>query len=208
MSPLVQIKNCKKCGSNEGYVRKDGKLGIECNPCRNRRSKEHQNKIKKLHDDTFYTQKFTTKKICKDCGKQKKLNSFVKDRKNKSGFGARCLECEVLRRNTPKAKKLRNCNKYNIQPEQWDILNGIQEGRCAICMKVVDNLHIDHCHVAGDVRGLLCRKCNLGLGHFQDNVEYLKRAVRYIQVYSQFVKVAALNDPERLREFCDEYEVL
>ena len=66
-----------------------------------------------------------------------------------------------------------------------------QDGKCAICKrkelarayvtKKVRALAVDHCHITGNVRGLLCRACNLGIGHFEDNLEFLKEAVKYLE---------------------------
>ncbi len=56
-----------------------------------------------------------------------------------------------------------------------------QEGRCAICNAAPDKLYVDHDHVTGDVRGLLCLKCNSGLGMFCDSVTSLVAAARYIE---------------------------
>jgi len=40
---------------------------------------------------------------------------------------------------------------------------------------------IDHCHDTGEVRGVLCSGCNLGLGHFTDSVTKLENAIKYIK---------------------------
>jgi hypothetical protein len=42
-------------------------------------------------------------------------------------------------------------------------------------------LAVDHCHAGGHIRGLLCRQCNVGLGNFQDNIQYLKNAIKYLE---------------------------
>ena len=41
-------------------------------------------------------------------------------------------------------------------------------------------LHLDHCHKTGKIRGLLCGSCNVGLGHFKDNVDTLYKAIQYL----------------------------
>jgi hypothetical protein len=42
-------------------------------------------------------------------------------------------------------------------------------------------LGVDHDHITGKVRGLLCNDCNLGIGHFKDNIEKLKLAIKYLE---------------------------
>jgi hypothetical protein len=55
-----------------------------------------------------------------------------------------------------------------------------QKGTCAICKKKPKVLVVDHNHKNGKVRGLLCRKCNLGIGHLNDNVAIIKNAIKYL----------------------------
>lgn len=58
-----------------------------------------------------------------------------------------------------------------------------QEHRCAICETVflsAKEALIDHCHVTSVVRGLLCRKCNTGIGMLRDSKNLLTRAVAYL----------------------------
>ena len=43
-------------------------------------------------------------------------------------------------------------------------------------------MFIDHCHETGKVRGLLCSKCNIALGNFDDDIETLKRAISYLSL--------------------------
>lgn len=61
-----------------------------------------------------------------------------------------------------------------------------QGGGCAICQRPINisgganAAHVDHCHATGRRRGLLCRECNLGLGHFRDNIASLYAAIDYL----------------------------
>jgi len=41
-------------------------------------------------------------------------------------------------------------------------------------------LDVDHCHTTGEVRGLLCNRCNTGIGQFKDNPNILRSAARYL----------------------------
>ena len=64
-----------------------------------------------------------------------------------------------------------------------------QNNLCAICKKegfkinknTALNLVVDHCHVTGVVRGLLCHNCNRALGLFKDNIESLNTAILYLE---------------------------
>jgi len=73
---------------------------------------------------------------------------------------------------------------YGINADQYDAMLKEQNNVCAICNKeeMCDRLlAVDHCHTSKKVRGLLCTNCNMALGKFQDNVNYLKKAVEYME---------------------------
>lgn len=55
---------------------------------------------------------------------------------------------------------------------------------CAIC-GATKHLHIDHCHATGKFRGILCSRCNNGLGFLDDCVEGLERALRYLKAFER-----------------------
>jgi hypothetical protein len=74
--------------------------------------------------------------------------------------------------------------KYGITTKEAEqLLIAIQTGVCAICGGNRDKrrLHIDHDHNTGKIRGILCGKCNRGLGHFADNSDWLHKAGDYIK---------------------------
>lgn len=56
--------------------------------------------------------------------------------------------------------------------------------KCGICDAEDSRLYIDHCHVGGNFRGLLCRECNSALGQFRDNTEVLARVSKYLEQHS------------------------
>ena len=68
--------------------------------------------------------------------------------------------------------------KYGLKIDEYYKLVYIQDGKCAICKKKIEA--IDHNHTTGNVRGLLCNKCNLGLGHFNDNIKLVQKALDYL----------------------------
>ncbi len=71
-------------------------------------------------------------------------------------------------------------NLYGLTLEQWDRMLIRQGGRCAVCEAPTQDLHVDHCHATGKVRGLLCANCNRGLGLFADDPARMRVAARYL----------------------------
>lgn len=73
--------------------------------------------------------------------------------------------------------------RYGITQEKVRELIQKSNNKCAICG---DNFlkknppHIDHDHRNGIIRGVLCRKCNSGLGLFKDNAEIIEKAKQYL----------------------------
>ena len=72
--------------------------------------------------------------------------------------------------------------KYGITRKHFDAILKAQDYKCAICEKEITDQepHIDHDHFTGIVRGLLCGKCNIALGLFNDNPDLLNKAVQYL----------------------------
>lgn len=91
---------------------------------------------------------------------------------------------EVLHGRLPgsgqKASNFRS--QYGISLLTWEAMFRYQDGRCAICGETGGDkgLVVDHCHVSGRVRGLLCSRCNVGLGTFRDDEMFLDLASLYV----------------------------
>lgn len=71
--------------------------------------------------------------------------------------------------------------RYGLTPESLDVLRHIQADTCAICRAPLDVVRVDHDHVSGRARGLLCHACNIGLGWFRDRPDLLREAANYIE---------------------------
>jgi len=93
-------------------------------------------------------------------------------------------------------------SRYGLTDEEVDILIAEQHGTCAVCGEPPSSkntrahwngkLCVDHDHETGEVRGLLCFTCNVGLGNFGDDVERLRRGARYLE--------RTLTAPSRIAE--------
>lgn len=74
--------------------------------------------------------------------------------------------------------------KYGLTLEEYDRMLAEQGGRCGICGRQPTrgvSLHVDHCHLTGRVRGILCFRCNNALGDFDHDTTLVTAAARYLQ---------------------------
>lgn len=78
---------------------------------------------------------------------------------------------------------------YGLSIEDYERLYDAQGALCAICHKPesIPNklLAVDHNHITGKVRSLLCNKCNQGLGYFNENIETLQRVIDYLKLHEE-----------------------
>lgn len=78
---------------------------------------------------------------------------------------------------------------FNITIEDYNKLFEKQNGRCSICDKHQSELNValsvDHDHITGRIRSLLCGNCNLLLGNANDNIDILKNAIEYLIKYHE-----------------------
>lgn len=103
--------------------------------------------------------------------------------------------CEISKkwqRRNPDATKRNSKNQnlkwnYGITLDHFNKMCLEQGDTCAICKKdnsqFTKTLFVDHCHKTGKIRGLLCKKCNSGLGFLGETVEDLERAIEYLKKY-------------------------
>lgn len=132
-------------------------------------------------------------KICKTCGIEKPTTHFyVKKKKPVVTYRSDCKICygiksaEAFRKPEATEARKKSWRKYSrfklygITEAIYDSMVANQSGCCKICGVEDDNLHIDHCHATGKVRGLLCQSCNTGLGKFKDDVVIMGKAIEYL----------------------------
>ena len=70
---------------------------------------------------------------------------------------------------------------YGLSQEDFEDMIVDQLGRCDACEELLDDLHVDHCHENGDVRGILCPPCNMALGQVKESTERLQKLIMYLE---------------------------
>ena len=76
--------------------------------------------------------------------------------------------------------------RHKLTEEEFQTLRVSQNNHCALCPATRSGrkdhqLHIDHDHKTGRVRGLLCAACNLMLGHFEKDLTWVEKAAKYLK---------------------------
>ena len=132
---------------------------------------------------------------CKHCGieaaSDADLNLFRSDKTQPFGRRNQCNKCA----STESAKRMHNNSNRNarlkrdfgITLEEYNTMFTKQNGCCKICgrhqTEFNKRLAVDHDHVTGVVRGLLCQQCNQALGMFYDNIDTLISAINYLEAH-------------------------
>ena len=136
------------------------------------------------------------KKPCSKCKEVKLLSEFNKNKNLKYGVQSQCRDCTKQWRPTPEKreqynKRTREWNRKKssgFTPEDFDNKLKEQDYKCAICGTEdpgATNWHADHDHKTGQKRGVLCHKCNTGLGLLKDDINVLCSAIEYLNHYTK-----------------------
>ncbi len=149
-------------------------------------------------------------KRCPECEQKLLVKEFYKDRSKKEGVSTYCRECtnrynlhyrkskhgqEAVGRarrkyneskhGREKARRTHLSRRYDITLERFEQMCLDQEGHCLLCCRAVshEDIQVDHDHKTGKVRGLLCGRCNKGIGFLGDTIKGLQRAIKYLRDY-------------------------
>ena len=136
-------------------------------------------------------------RACSSCNETKSAEAFTRRRTHRPGkLVSECTPCKVNRNRSYRIKnrervleierKSKFKQQYGISLEDYVRMLETQNGGCAICAATKPSnrttyFAVDHCHATGVVRGLLCTKCNRGLGLFNDDTDRMERAVKYLK---------------------------
>jgi len=114
--------------------------------------------------------------FCKDCYNKERREREIKK------FGSEQAMIDHKNLMTRKHKLKRT---YGLEWEDYISMFEEQDYKCKICsceLVTVGNFAcVDHCHTTGRIRGILCQKCNRGIGQLNDDIELLKLAVQYLE---------------------------
>lgn len=97
-----------------------------------------------------------------------------------------CVECDkrMAEKHKITQKFCRIMKLYNLSKDDYLQMVSNQQSKCKLCETFVENhfnMHVDHCHETSKVRGLLCGKCNQGIGLLQHNPELIRKAALYCE---------------------------
>lgn len=151
-------------------------------------------------------------KTCNDCNIKKPLDEFNVVRKNKNGtlcYNSKCKICNNIRtleryHKLSKEDKLKRrkvsydnlgfdyfkswrLNKhYKLTLDDFNLMIENQNGKCYLCEQPISGkqIKVDHNHVTGQVRKLLCHNCNTSLGLMKENPDLLIKAAEYLKEYN------------------------
>lgn len=140
------------------------KHGVNYSRCRECELKARKARAGSIH---------VKEKRCTLCKEVKPASEFTENKSTLDSLSSWCRDCERWR--TLK-------RAYGITKQAYEQLLLTQGGLCAICRKPsASALHVDHVHSTGKIRGLLCGNCNRAIGLFQDDIQAIKCAARYLE---------------------------
>jgi hypothetical protein len=196
----------RKRNQDEDYVKERNRLKEE----RKARRLEESKKIGPRSKGGKYTYiDGSPTKICSKCDIEKPLEAFPKNVLCAGGVTGVCKQCNNTRQEAWRRKAMQEredfrkrryrsqdkarAKKYGITVEQLDKMQEESGGVCEICSQPPDSggrtssktLHIDHCHTTGQVRGLLCSRCNLCLGQIEENPKLIVEMLLYLDKYKR-----------------------
>jgi len=119
-------------------------------------------------------------RTCNGCKQEKPLTEFYLGtaRNGRKYPQSRCKACVI--KSAKRSNQRTRLKRYGLTIEQRDSMALAAEGKCAICEQEM-KLVVDHDHLTGKARGMLCSACNSGIGMLKDDIRLLQAAILYLQ---------------------------
>lgn len=206
-SQNVASLTCRRCQATKDAsdffrpVSDKRKLGHICTLCRIDEIRYRKESQQKRHQGKTIENGC---KVCSICRVSKPTTEYNKASSRKYGIECFCRECGKKRSEQRRLRlkadgtlnqeyRKHNMAKWKVPLDWYKNKHDEQKGMCAICLKKeivtrngqVRELCIDHDHATGVNRGLLCSKCNLGIGHLQDSPTLLEKAAVYLRKHGK-----------------------
>lgn len=191
------LGTCPKCGSQRTRAksnskRKDGSIRRrhQCYDCKSEYYTVSQTSAPMSNKRYSRVSAGLDKdKQCRSCNKVLPIDCFGFRETGSIYRRSSCRECLNRKRSDAQLHKV--LSDHGMTHAEYEEMLARQAGACAICgVQHTGNrkrvFNIDHCHKTGIVRGLLCDKCNLGIGHF-DDADSLEAAAAYVRRHTQEV---------------------
>ncbi|HEX6796635.1 MAG TPA: endonuclease domain-containing protein [Ktedonobacterales bacterium] len=140
-------------------------------------------------------------RVCTVCRKWKPLADFHRHKVCRYGVEPMCKLCKYLKRkerDLADPRRIRRLDlkaKYNLTLQDFDAMLAAQQGKCAICGVGDQKLVVDHNHVTGQVRRLLCHLCNAMIGCAREDPAILLAGAAYLRTHE--APATALSAPQR-----------
>lgn len=136
------------------------------------------------------TQASVFSKTCSRCGIEKPLHDFAKHDLGLHGRRACCKVCTAMSRDVTASRACRYRSKYGMTLGDYERMLSNQNYGCAVCGSTDSRSKtglfvVDHDHETGEVRALLCNKCNPAIGLMDDEPERLEAAARYLRAFGR-----------------------
>lgn len=120
---------------------------------------------------------------CKKCRSNEEMEKYRNDPVSRARTRAQQKEYYERSKNSDRRRDYELRRTCGITLALYNEMLEKQGGRCAICgcdpTKNGQRLAVDHCHEQGHIRGLLCTRCNLGIGYFDDDPQRSAAAAEY-----------------------------
>ena len=193
----MDSKTCRDCGQAKPLTdfspstrNRDGRVSY-CRPCLAIRHRSYRDARVGREPSRRSSARATSSDVkwCPRCRAELPKAAFGSNASSNDGLTAYCKPCHdtVARANRllrhGSTRNFHLMRRYGITAEQFDAMAAAQGGLCLLC-RVRPPKHVDHDHLTGKVRGLLCSGCTQGLGNFKDDAARLRAAADYVEQHS------------------------
>jgi Recombination endonuclease VII len=123
---------------------------------------------------------------CKTCADKRRVKRSKENRQREN----ESRRDYYKRTYTPQNGKKKELQKFGLTLDSFSAMKEAQNDACAVCKRPEQINHtkgkkrelaVDHCHLTGRVRGLLCNACNTGIGKLKDSPQLLEAAIMYLK---------------------------